>query len=136
MRIAIQNLLNPINQQFFLILLAFSSGIISKYLQLLKKEISVKTFLWHIVYNSSETLLFFLFFPYLLFSALFYLLCSFFTVWKLRKFTLTLLWQKFRESNTFAKELTTDLISRNIFSVKVNFLIFHTVVFFGFLIFS
>ena len=28
------------------------------------------------------------------------------TVWKLRKFTLTHFWQKFRESNTFTKEIT------------------------------
>ena len=28
------------------------------------------------------------------------------TVWKLRKFTLTLFWQKFRESNIFTKEIT------------------------------
>ena len=28
------------------------------------------------------------------------------TVWKLRKFTLTLFWQKSRESNGFTKEIT------------------------------
>ena len=38
-----------------------------------------------------------------------------FTVWKLRKFSLTLFWQKFRESNVFTKEL--KLIWRNILSV-------------------
>ena len=34
-------------------------------------------------------------------------------MWKLRKFTLTLFWQKFRESNGFTKEVTLKLISRN-----------------------
>ena len=29
-----------------------------------------------------------------------------FTVWKLQKFSLTLFWQKFRESNGFTKEIT------------------------------
>ena len=28
------------------------------------------------------------------------------TVWKLRKFTLTLFWQIFRETNVFTKEIT------------------------------
>ena len=28
------------------------------------------------------------------------------TVWKLRKFALTLFWQKFRENNVFTKEIT------------------------------
>ena len=49
---------------------------------------------------------------------LFFLHC---TVWKLRKFTLTLsIWQKFRESNDFTKEL----ISRIFISVRVNFTFF------------
>ena len=38
-----------------------------------------------------------------------------YTLWKLRKFSLTRLWQKFRESNGFTKEVTKELISRNIF---------------------
>ena len=29
-----------------------------------------------------------------------------YTLWKLRKFTLTLFWQKFRQSNVFTKEST------------------------------
>ena len=37
-------------------------------------------------------------------------------------------WQKFRESNVFTKEVTKQLISRNIFCVRENFLPFHTVV--------
>ena len=37
-------------------------------------------------------------------------LCS--TLWNLRKFTLFHLWQKFRESNVFTKEVTKELISR------------------------
>ena len=49
------------------------------------------------------------------------------TVWKLRKFSLTLFWQKFRESNVFTKEITKELISRNFFSVRENFSFFHTV---------
>ena len=40
-------------------------------------------------------------------------------VWKLRKFSRTLFWQKIRESNSLlnilAKEVTKELISRNIF---------------------
>ena len=28
------------------------------------------------------------------------------TVWKLRKFTVTLFWQRFRESNGFTREIT------------------------------
>ena len=35
--------------------------------------------------------------------------------------------KKFRESNLFTENVTKDLISRNIFSMKVNFLFFHTV---------
>ena len=34
---------------------------------------------------------------------------------------IALYWQKFRESNSFTKEVTKELISRNIFSVKDNF---------------
>ena len=48
-------------------------------------------------------------------------------VWKLRKFSLTFFWQKFRETNGFTKEITKELISRNIFSVRENFRNFHTV---------
>ena len=44
-----------------------------------------------------------------------------------RNFSLTLFWQKFRETNIFTKEVTKELISRNIFSVRENFLFFHTV---------
>ena len=39
---------------------------------------------------------------------------------------LTLFWQKFRETNVFTKEITKYLIWRNIFSVRVNFLFFHS----------
>ena len=49
------------------------------------------------------------------------------TLWKLRKFSLTFFWQKFRETNGFTKEITKELISRNIFSVRENFRNFHTV---------
>ena len=35
--------------------------------------------------------------------------------------------QKFRERNAFTKEVTIELISRNIFSVRENFLLFHKV---------
>ena len=45
---------------------------------------------------------------------------------KLWKFSLTLFWQKFRETNVFTNEVTRELISRNIFSVRNNFLFFHT----------
>ena len=44
-------------------------------------------------------------------------------VWKLRKFSLTLFWQKIRESKSFTKEL----ISRVFFSVREIFSFFHTV---------
>ena len=43
------------------------------------------------------------------------------TVWNLRKFSLTLFIQKFRESIVFTKEVTKELISRNIFSARENF---------------
>ena len=49
------------------------------------------------------------------------------TVWKLRKFTVTLIWQKFREINVFTKENTKELIWRNFLWVTVNFSFFHTV---------
>ena len=49
------------------------------------------------------------------------------TVSKCRKFSLTLFCQKFRESNSFTREVTKELISRNIFSVRENFSCFHTV---------
>ena len=39
-------------------------------------------------------------------------------MWKLRKFAVTLFRQKFRESNVFTKEVTKELISRNIFSLR------------------
>ena len=44
------------------------------------------------------------------------------TVWKLQKFTFKLFWQKFRESNVFIKEYIKELISRNIFTLRGNFL--------------
>ena len=50
-----------------------------------------------------------------------------YTLWKLRKFSLTQFSQKFRESNVFTKEYTRELISRNISYVRENFLFFHTV---------
>ena len=37
---------------------------------------------------------------------------SYSTVWKLQKFSLTIFWQKFRESSDFTKEVTNELISR------------------------
>ena len=39
-------------------------------------------------------------------------------VWKLRKFTLTLFWQKFRESNGFTNKITKYLVdlTKKIFS--------------------
>ena len=50
------------------------------------------------------------------------------TVWKLWKFSLTLFYQiKIRESDDFTKEVTGDLILRNIFFVTENFSYFHTV---------
>ena len=32
------------------------------------------------------------------------------TLWKLRKFTLTLFWQKFRESDGFTNKITTYIV--------------------------
>ena len=53
---------------------------------------------------------------------------SFFhTVDTVLKFTVTHLWQKFREFNGFTKEVTKELIWRNFFSMAVNFSFFHTV---------
>ena len=49
------------------------------------------------------------------------------TVWKFQKFTLTLFWQKFRECNDFTKEVSKELILRNIFQVREIFPFFHTV---------
>ena len=49
------------------------------------------------------------------------------TVWKLRKFSLTYFWQKFRQSNGFTKEITKELIWRNISLARENFSFFHTV---------
>ena len=37
------------------------------------------------------------------------------TMWKLRKFTFTLFWQKCRENNAFTKWITKELIWRKIF---------------------
>ena len=53
--------------------------------------------------------------------------CALCTVWKLRKFSLTLFWQKFRETNSLTKEITKELVSRKKFSVRENFTFFHTV---------
>ena len=43
------------------------------------------------------------------------------SVWKLRKFSLTLFCQKFHESNIFTKEITYELISQKKNSVRENF---------------
>ena len=51
-----------------------------------------------------------------------------YTMWKLLQFSLTHFWQKFREINVFTKEITKELIRRNIFLVRPNFSFFHTVV--------
>ena len=53
------------------------------------------------------------------------ILCT--VVWKVQKFSLTLLSQKFRESNSFPKEITKQLIWQFFFSVRENFSFFHTV---------
>ena len=45
-----------------------------------------------------------------------------------QKFTLTLFWLKFRESNRFTKEITKQLIWRNIFFSESNFSFYHTTV--------
>ena len=50
--------------------------------------------------------------------------CAHTTVWKLLKFTHSLLWQKFRENNN---NFNKELISRNFFSVIENFWFFHIV---------
>ena len=50
------------------------------------------------------------------------------TVWKIQKFTLPLFWQKFRESIIITTEIIKWLIWRNLFSSRVNFSFFHTVV--------
>ena len=49
------------------------------------------------------------------------------TVWKLQKFTLTPILQKFLESNVLTKVVTKELISRKMFSMRENFMFFHTV---------
>ena len=49
------------------------------------------------------------------------------TIWKLRKFSLILFSQKFRENNGFTKEVTKnkeELISRNIFWMRIILFIF------------
>ena len=43
------------------------------------------------------------------------------TVWKLWNFSLTLFRQKFRESNVFTKEITKEMIWRNILIMKSQF---------------
>ena len=55
------------------------------------------------------------------------------TVWKIRKFTLTHFQQKFRESIVSTKEVTKELISRNIFSIS-EFLVFPHCVHYAFLL--
>ena len=50
-----------------------------------------------------------------------------YTVWKLQKFTLTLFWQKIRESNAFTKWITKELIWRKKILVRVSFSFFHSV---------
>ena len=45
-------------------------------------------------------------------------------MWKLRKFALTIIWEKFRENNVFTieiTEITKELIRRDFFA-KINFL--------------
>ena len=46
---------------------------------------------------------------------------------KLQKFSLTLFWKKFRESNVFTIEVAKELFSRKVFSVRENFSFFHSV---------
>ena len=48
------------------------------------------------------------------------------TLWKSWKFTVTHLWQKFRENDVFSKEVTKELIRRKKLSVTV-ISFFHTV---------
>ena len=45
---------------------------------------------------------------------------------EITEISLTLSWQKIREINGFTKEVTKELIWRNIFSVRENFSFFHT----------
>ena len=46
-------------------------------------------------------------------------------MWKLRKFTLTLFWQNFRENNTFTEVVTKELISRFFFGESEFFVFPH-----------
>ena len=48
-------------------------------------------------------------------------------LWKLLRLSRTHFWQKFREINGFTKEITKELIWRNIFLVRPNFSFFHIV---------
>ena len=48
-------------------------------------------------------------------------------MWKLREFSLTIFWQKFREINGFTRYISKELIWRNISMVIENLLCFHTV---------
>ena len=49
-------------------------------------------------------------------------------VWKFRKFSLTLFWQKFRENNVFIEQNTKELIWWIFFPVRLNFSHFHSTV--------
>ena len=58
--------------------------------------------------------------------------CALCTVWIMRRYSLTRhFWQKFRESNVLTKEITEELIWRNLFLVRRKFSFFHTVVWCG-----
>ena len=54
------------------------------------------------------------------------------TVWKLRKSSLTLSWQKFRESSRFTREKLLKSWFHEIFLVRENFSFFHTVLLYPF----
>ena len=49
------------------------------------------------------------------------------TVWKLRKFTFTLFWQKFRENTFYYVEMLLKCWFHEFFLVRMNFSFFHTV---------
>ena len=53
------------------------------------------------------------------------------TVWKFPKFTFTIISQKFRQINLFRENDFIQFVSRNFIQIRVNFSIFHTVVYEG-----
>ena len=81
------------------------------------ERISVNSTLWKLTFQW-EGRMFFSNIGFWQFLANAYFFSLIAIVWKIQKFTLTLLWQNFRESTVFSAKVSEKLSSQNIFSMR------------------